>query len=110
MVSGADFAFGFRYGALSATEAAAAAVAGDGSDEHRHFPYARRLLSGWHRDQNGKWVPGQEDARLWEVFCRECGDTDGPAETQTEPVQHLRGPYPSEHKAKHAATKHFDEH
>jgi hypothetical protein len=103
---GGDFAFGIRYGALDAT----AAVAGDGSDEHSHFPYARRLLVGWHQDQNGKWVAGQEDARLWEVFCRECGDTDGPAETQTEPVQQLRGPYRSEHKARHAATKHFDEH
>jgi hypothetical protein len=101
---GGDFAFGIRSGALDAT------AAGAGSDEHRHFPYARRLLLGWHRDQNGQWVAGQEDARRWEVFCRECGDTDGPAETQTEPVQHLRGPYPNEHKAKRAAQKHFGEH
>jgi hypothetical protein len=103
---GGDFPFGIRDGALDAMEA----VAGDGSDEHRHFPYARRLLLGWHQEQDGKWVAGEEDARLWEVFCRECGDTDGPAETQTEAVQHLRGPYTSEHKAKHATKKHFDEH
>jgi len=105
-MSGADFAFGIRVGALDA----AGAITGDASDEHRHFPCARRLLLGWHQDQSGKWVAGQEDARLWEVFCRECGDTDGPAETQTETVRRLRGPYTGEHKAKHAATKHFDEH
>ncbi len=105
-MSGADFAFGIRSGALDAV----AAVAGDGSDQHRHFPYARRLLLGWHQDEDGKWASAREDERRWEVFCRECGDTDGPAEKQTEAVQRLRGPYPSEHKAKHVATKHFDEH
>ena len=42
----------------------------------------------------------------WEVFCRECGHTDGPTET----VWRSRGPYPSERKAKHVATKHVDEH
>ena len=74
------------------------------------FPTPAVSSCGWHQDQNGTWVAGQEDERRWEVFCRECGDTDGPAETQTEAVQGLRGPYPSEHKAKHVATKHFDEH
>jgi hypothetical protein len=102
---GGDFAFGIRSGALDAV----AAVAGDGSAEHRHFPYARHLLLGWHQDQDGTWVGGQEDERRWEVFCRECGDTDGPTEAQSEVVQRLRGPYPSEHNAKHAAKKHFDE-
>ena len=105
-MSGADFAFGIRSGALDAM----AAVAAEGSDQHRHFPSARRLPLGWHQDQNGTWVSAKEDERRWEVFCRECGDTDGPVETQTEVVQRLRGPYPSEHKAKHVATKHFDEH
>ena len=103
---GGDFASGVRSGALDA----GAAAAGQGSDEHRHFPDARRLVLGWHRDQGGKWVEGAEDERRWEVFCRECGDTDGPAEAQSETVQRLRGPYPSERKANHAAKKHFDEH
>jgi hypothetical protein len=106
MGMGADFAFGIRSGALDAT----AAMAGDGSDEHHHFPYARRLLLGWHQDQSGKWIAGEEDGQRLKVFCRECGDTDGPAETKTAAVQSLRGPYVSEHKAKHAAKKHFDEH
>ena len=105
-MTGADFAFGFRIGALDAE----AAVAGEGSDTHRHFPYARRLRLGWNQDADGTWVATTEDQGHWEVFCRECRDTDGPAETQTEAVQRLRGPYPSEHKAKHVATKHFDEH
>jgi hypothetical protein len=103
---GGDFAFGIRSGALDAT----AAGAGDDSDEHRHFPYARHVVLGWHRGQDGTWVAGPEDERRWEVFCRECGDTDGPVEAQSEAVQRLRGPYPNEHKAKHAAKKHFDEH
>lgn len=101
--SGADFAFGIRYGALDA-------AAGRTSDEHRHFPYARHLLLDWHQDQTGKWAAATEDERRWEVFCAECGDSDGPAETQSDAVQHLRGPYSSERKAKHAAQKHFDEH
>ena len=74
------------------------------------FPTPAVSFCSWHRDQSGKWVEGAEDERRWEVFCRECGDTDGPAEAQSETVQRLRGPYPSERKAKHAATKHFDEH
>lgn len=106
VMGGADFAFGVRYGALEAKTAAT----GAGADEHRHFPYARRLRRGWHQDQSGTWISADEDERHWEVFCGECGDTDGPAETQTEGVRRLRGPYSSEHKAKHAATKHFDEH
>jgi len=83
---------------------------GDGSDEHRHFPYARPLLMGWQQDQGGAWVSHQEDERRWEVFCRECGDTDGPAHAQNEAVQRLRGPYLNEHRAKQAAKRHFDEH
>ena len=43
------------------------------------------------------------------MVCVECGDADGPAENQSASVQRLRGPYGSEHKAKHAATKHFDQ-
>ena len=74
-----------------------------------HFPYARRLRLAWRQDADGHWTSDQEDKRLWEVFCAECGDTDGPAENQTEPIQRLRGPYSNEHKAKHAAEKHFDE-
>ena len=103
---GGDFAFGIRYGALDAGSAAG----GQGSEEHHHFPYARRLVLSWQRDQGGKWVEGAEDERRWEVVCRECGDADGPVEAQSEAVQRLRGPYLSEHKARHAATKHFDEH
>jgi hypothetical protein len=101
---GGDFAFGVRYGALDAKSAAAQA----GSDGH-HFPYARRLRLAWRHEADGRWTSDGEDERLWEVFCAECGDADGPAVNQTEPIQRLRGPYSSEHKAKHAAKKHFDE-
>ena len=89
-MSGADFSFGMREGALDAV----AAVTADDSNQHRHFPYARRLLLGWHKGQNGTWVSAEEDERNWEVLCRECGDTDGPAEEQSKAVQRLRGPTP----------------
>ncbi len=102
---GGDFAFGVRYGAVPAT----AAVDEESSHEHRYFPYARRLRIGWRTDADGCWISDLEDERLWEVFCAECGDTDGPADNQTEPIRQLRGPYSSEHKAKHVATNHFDE-
>ncbi len=102
---GGDFSLGFRLGALDAK----ADVNDAESHEHHHFPYARRLRLGWRRDADGRWVADREDKRLWEVFCDECGDTDGPAENQTEAVQRLRGPYSHEHKAKHVAEKHFDE-
>ena len=101
---GGDFAFGIRYGALDA----AAAVAEAGSREHRHFPFARRLRLDWRHNADGGWASDVEDDRLWEVFCAECGDTDGPAENQSEPIRQLRGPHPSEHKAKHVAKQHFD--
>jgi hypothetical protein len=104
-MGGGDFSFGIRYGALDATAAASEAR----SDGHSHFPYARRLRTVWHQDADRRWTSDQEDKRLWEVFCAEFGDTDGPAENQSQLIQRLRGPYSSEHKAKHAAKKHFEE-
>ena len=102
---GGDVAFGIRYGALDATAAAAKAD----SDGHHHFPYARRIRLAWRQDAHGHWTSDAEDKPFWEVFCAQCGDTDGPAENQTEPIQRLRGPYHDEHEAKRAATKHFNE-
>ena len=71
-----------------------------------HYPYARRLRVGWTRTPSG-WAYASEDDHLWEVFCAECGDTDGPADRQSPEVQRLRGPYESEHRAKHVADRHF---
>jgi len=102
---GGDFSLGIRVGALDAK----AALDDAASHDHHHFPYARRLRLGWRHDAEGRWISDREDERLWEVFCAECGDTDGPAENQTEPIQRLRGPYSHQHKAKHIAEKHFDE-
>ena len=104
-LEGGDFAAGIRYGALDATTAAAAAD----SEGHQHFPYARRLRLAWRLGDDGHWTSDAEDKRFWEVFCAQCGDTDGPAENQTEPIKRLRGPYHDEHRAKRAATKHFNE-
>jgi hypothetical protein len=75
----------------------------------QHYPYDRHLRTGWRRDLQGRWVADFEDDSRWEVFCAECVDSDGPAENQSEPVRVLRGPYSSQHKATHAADKHFKE-
>ena len=68
----------------------------DPISDYGHFPYARPLRLGWQHDATGKWNSPSEDHKLWEVFCAECGDTDGPADQQSQAVQRLRGPYPSE--------------
>ena len=105
VVGGGDFSLGIRLGALDARAAIDDATSGG----HHHFPSARRLRLGWRHDAEGRWISDREDERLWEVFCAECGDTDGPAENQSGPIQRLRGPYSHERKAKHVAEKHFDE-
>jgi hypothetical protein len=102
---GGDFSLGIRLGALDAQAARDDAA----SHEHRHFPSARRLRLGWRHDPDGRWISDREDQRLWEVFCAECGDTDGPGENQTEAIQRLRGPYSHERKAQHVAQQHFDQ-
>jgi hypothetical protein len=104
-IGGGDFSFGIRFGALDAKAAAAEAD----SNRHHHFPFARRLRLAWRLETDGRWTFEGQDKRHWEVICAECGDTDGPAANQTESIQRLRGPYSSEHKAKHAAQKHFAE-
>jgi hypothetical protein len=79
------------------------------SGGHRHFPYARRVRLNWTKLRNGTSTFDKEDDQLWEVFCAECGDTDGPAGLQSESVQRLRGPYKGEHKARRVASHHFKE-
>jgi hypothetical protein len=101
VVDGGDFSFGFRQGARE--------TAGAERDGHHHFPHARRLRVGWRVEDDGHWTYDREDEHLWEVLCAECGDTDGPSDNQREPARRLRGPYASEHKAKHTASRHFDE-
>ena len=73
-----------------------------------HTPYARPLNEDWTKDATGRWQSGSVDANSWEVICAECGDTDGPVETQSAAVRARRGPYRSKRKAEHAATKHFN--
>jgi hypothetical protein len=72
-----------------------------------HYPYARPVRLGWKQQSDGTWVSSSEDRKVWEVFCEQCGDKDGPAERQPEPARTLRGPYASKHKAEHAAKQHF---
>ena len=72
-----------------------------------HIP--RPLKTGWSKGPDGHWVSRGVKAHSWEVICEECGDIDGPVETQSEAVRVRRGPYSSKHKAEHAATEHFKE-
>jgi hypothetical protein len=81
-------------------------AAGAGPDRG-HYPYARQVRTGWHQDAAGKWAHEGVDEHMWEVFCQQCGDTDGPAEYQEPPARQLRGPYRHQHSAEHAANKHF---
>ena len=74
-----------------------------------HYPYARRVRRRWQRQGDGCWVSSSKIPSCGEVFCEQCGDTDGPPAAQPEPAQRIRGPYPSKHEAEHIATKHFEE-
>ncbi len=74
-----------------------------------HYPYARPMRTGWTRNASGDWVASAEDPHQWEVFCEQCGDTDGPVDGQPDRARELRGPYPSKHKAEHVATRHFED-
>ena len=67
---------------------------------------SRHIHMGWQHDQFGRWVSDREDEAQWEVVCVQCGDDEGPADWQTPGVQRLCGPYPSRHKARHAAGRH----
>jgi hypothetical protein len=57
-----------------------------------HHPIARPLHLGWTKNARGHWVSRSEDDHLWAVICEECGDSDGPIETQSEIVKARRGP------------------
>jgi hypothetical protein len=72
-----------------------------------HYPYARQVRTGWHHDAAGAWAHDGVDDHLWEVFCQQCGDTDGPVEDQNPVVRKLRGPYRHKHTAEHVANEHF---
>ena len=74
-----------------------------------HYPYTRHVRLGWARNAAGAWQAASEDPHQWEVFCEQCGDTDGPAEVQPESARELRGPYWSKHKAEHVAKHHCDQ-
>jgi hypothetical protein len=57
----------------------------------------RQVRTGWYHDAAGGWAYEGVDDHLWEVFCQQCGDTDGPAENQEPAVRQLRGPYRYKH-------------
>jgi hypothetical protein len=71
-----------------------------------HVPYVRPRPTEWQRDEQGNWVSEAFDDTQWELICAQCGDTAGPIDEEEEGVRRLRGPYPTRHKAKHAANEH----
>ena len=75
---------------------------------HRHFPVARPIYGKWYRDSDGNWAWDLRDHRKWEVVCKECGDTDGPAELQPPAAQVLRGPFRSKRLALRVENEHFE--
>ena len=82
---------------------------GNENDPPAHLPYVRHDHTGWRHDKYGQWVSDAQDEAQWEVVCTACGDNEGPVDQQSEGVRKLRGPYPAEHKARHAARKHEKE-
>jgi hypothetical protein len=104
--SGFGGELGLRFVEARAKEAMQAGAAASGPDRG-HYPYARQVRTGWHHDAAGMWAYDGLDDHLWEVFCQECGDSDGPAEDQDPAVRQLRGPYRHKHAAEHAANEHF---
>ncbi len=109
MVDGGGFSLNPRLEALEAKVTAEMGPDDSSGADHHHYPYARQVRVGWHRDAAGKWAYTSVDDHLWEVVCQQCGDTDGPVENQAPEVRKLRGPYRGKHQAKHAAGKHFGE-
>jgi len=75
----------------------------------RHFPYVRNVPLDWDRDEYERWVPGTLAGSEWEVICVQCGDDEGPAQSQSDTVRNLRGPYSSKHRAEHVARRHAAE-
>lgn len=74
--------------------------------EPGHHPYVRHRRVGWSQDRHGDLVPGDVDESHWEVVCVQCGDDEGPPESQSESASGLRGPFTSEHRARHVADRH----
>lgn len=97
-------AFEDRTWSLQAEEAAEEA-----RYEYHHLPTVRPMPVGWTRAADGTWASSGVDDQLWEVFCAECGDFDGPADQQSPDVQKLRGPYSREHHAHRVAKEHAEQ-
>lgn len=79
------------------------------AQEYHHLPIVRQMPTGWTKAADGTWSSTGIDEHLWEVFCAECGDSDGPANEQPPLLQQLRGPYRHEHHAHRVAKRHEEE-
>jgi hypothetical protein len=71
-----------------------------------HVARVRPMKTDWRREDN-EWISDATDPKLWEIVCKPCHDTDGPASEQAKPVRKLRGPYRSRRRAQRASDKHL---
>jgi hypothetical protein len=109
VAGGGDFVLGAEFMAIDGQVKRAMGSAEASGPDPGHYPYARQVRTGWRQDAAGAWAYDALDDQLWEVFCEQCGDTDGPAERQKPAVRQLRGPYRHKHSAERMATRHFKE-
>jgi hypothetical protein len=109
VAGGGDFVLGAEFMAIDGQVKRAMGSADAAGPDPGHYPYARQVRTGWRQDVPGAWAYDALDDHLWEVFCEQCGDTDGPAETQKPAVRQLRGPYRNKHSAERVASRHFKE-
>jgi crotonobetainyl-CoA:carnitine CoA-transferase CaiB-like acyl-CoA transferase len=64
------------------------------ADKRVHATEVRPVRLEWRENDDGEWVStGVVSDHQWEVICKPCGDTGGPAEIQPESVKDLRGPH-----------------
>jgi hypothetical protein len=74
---------------------------------HRAYTRPRFTDESWHRTPGGQWgFSDPVETGQWEVVCSDCGDDGGPHGEQTEKVQRVRGPYPTQGEAERASTQH----
>jgi hypothetical protein len=66
----------------------------------------RQVRTGWYHDAAGGWAYEGVDDHLWEVFCQQCGDTDGPRRIRNQRFASFAAPTATS-TAEHAANKHF---
>jgi len=69
----------------------------------------RRVRLGWH-EAGGGWRYEDVSRDMWEIICRDCGDTQGPPQHQNAAVRRLRTPVTGRDRALKALQQHLAMH